>query len=146
MFSKSLFFKVIKKSVLCGEGLVLHKKMLSGSIFFFFNRVFPGLFPRVRKKRGIGLTDVSSYRTCSYTPASKKRVVICFSSVRPSATKIFRCTFLSNHVSQPLQTWYDASARGPTHRLSNSGPPVIYFLFPGSVHFWTLHLGIARVY
>ena len=68
----------------------------------------------------------------------------CFSSVRPSVrNNSFRGTFLSNHASHSLKTWYGASARDPTHRLPNSGPPVIYFLFPGSVHFWTLHLGIA---
>ena len=34
-------------------------------------------------------------------------------SVLPSVSNIFRHTFLSNHASQPLQTWYGASARGP---------------------------------
>ena len=62
-------------------------------------------------------------------------------SILPSVTTIFRCTFLSNHASQPLQTWYVASARGPTHCVWNSCPPVIYSLFPGSLHFSTLHLG-----
>ena len=64
-------------------------------------------------------------------------------SVLPSITSIFCYTFLSNHASQPFQTWYGASARGPTHRSRNSGPPVIYFLFPGLVHFWSLHLGMG---
>ena len=31
-----------------------------------------------------------------------------------SVTNIFHCIFLSNHASQPLQTWYGAEARGPT--------------------------------
>ena len=44
-------------------------------------------------------------------------------------SNIFRRTFLSNHVSQGLQIWHGASARCPTRRLPNSGPPVIYFLF-----------------
>ena len=57
-----------------------------------------------------------------------------------SLTNIFHHTFLSNHASQPFQTWYGASARGLTSCLPNSGLPVVYFLFPGSVHFWTLHL------
>ena len=47
----------------------------------------------------------------------------------------FHSTFLSNHDSQPLLTWYGALARGPTCRLLNSGPLVIYFLFPNLVHF-----------
>ena len=51
-----------------------------------------------------------------------------FSNIPWSSAK-FRSTFLSNHASQPLQTWYGASARGPTRRLPNSRPPVIYFLF-----------------
>ena len=40
-----------------------------------------------------------------YGPVSTKRVVYCFSSLRPSGrvTNIFRRTFLSNHASQPLQ-------------------------------------------
>ena len=63
-----------------------------------------------------------------------------------SVINIFRTTFLSNHTSQSLQTWYDASARVPTRRFPNSGPPVIFFLFPGSVQFWTLHLWIAGLY
>ena len=85
-----------------------------------------------------------------YTPALKKGGgVYCFSSVPPvlpSIMNIFHCTFLNNHVSQLFQTWYGALARGPTRRLPNSGPPVIYFLFLGSVHFWILHLGIPWVY
>ena len=56
-------------------------------------------------------------------------------SVRPSVTSIFRCTFLSNHASQQLQTWYGASARSPTFCLLNSHPPVIYFLFYDLVFF-----------
>ena len=42
----------------------------------------------------------------------------------PSVTNIFRRTFLSNHASHPLQTWYGASARGPSRRVPNTGPPV----------------------
>ena len=41
-------------------------------------------------------------------------------SISPSIISIFRHTFLSNHASQPLQTWYVASARGPTGHLQNS--------------------------
>ena len=67
-------------------------------------------------------------------------------SAHPSITNVFRRTFLNNHASQPLQTWYGALAKGSTRPLSNSGPPVIYFQFPGSIHFWTLHLGIALYY
>ena len=40
-----------------------------------------------------------------------------------------------------------SKARGHTHRLIlKSGLPPIYFMFPSSVHFWTLYLGIAGVY
>ena len=67
------------------------------------------------------------------------------SSVLPSLSNIFRRNFLSNRASQSLQTWYGTSARGPTRRLPNSGPPLIYFLFPCSVHFWTLHLEISGI-
>ena len=77
-----------------------------------------------------------------YTPASKKRgYTVLALSVLPSVNNIFRRTFLSNHASQPIQTWYGASGRGPTSRLPNWGPPAIYFLFPGSVHFWGYILG-----
>ena len=62
-------------------------------------------------------------------------------SVLPSATDIFRLNFLK-HASQPLQTWYGALARSRTRRIPNLGLPPIYFLFTGSVLFWTLHLGI----
>ena len=78
------------------------------------------------------------------TRAKKKLGILFWFS--PSVTSIFCCTFLNNHASQPFHTWYGASARGPTCFLRNSRPPVIYFLFPGSVHFWTLHLGITGVY
>ena len=40
-------------------------------------------------------------------------------SVFLSITNFFRHTFLSNHASQPLQTWYGTSARAPTCRLPN---------------------------
>ena len=82
-----------------------------------------------------------------HTPATKKRgYTILALSVLPSVPNIFRRTFLDNHASQPLQTWYDALTRGSTRHLPNSGPPVIYFLFPGSVHFLSLHLRIAGLY
>ena len=67
-------------------------------------------------------------------------------SVLTSMTNIFHQTFLSNCASQPLQTWYGTLARGPTRGLPNCGPPVVYFLFPGSVQFFTLRLGIVGVY
>ena len=57
-------------------------------------------------------------------------------SIPLSVTNIFHHVFLSNHASQPLQTWYGALAKGPTIRLPNSGPPVIYFLFPSLVHYY----------
>ena len=57
----------------------------------------------------------------------------------PSVANICQCTFLSNHASQPLQTWYGASARGPTRGLPNSRQPFIYFLFFDFVYFPTLH-------
>ena len=80
-------------------------------------------------------------------PASKKRgYTILALSVLTSITNIFCHTFLGNHASQPLQTWYGALARGPICHLLNSGLPAIYFLFPGLVHFLMLHLGIAGVY
>ena len=47
-------------------------------------------------------------------------------SVLPSVTNIFRHNFLSNHASQPLQTWYGALTRLPTHPLPDSRPPVFY--------------------
>ena len=83
------------------------------------------------------LVTIFSY----YTSASKNRVVYCFSFVRPSVwllsvTNIFRRTFLSNHTLQPLQIDMVHWAWGPTSHLPNSNPPVIYFLFPGLVHFW----------
>ena len=46
-------------------------------------------------------------------------------SVLPSASNNFRRTDLSNHASQPLHTWYSASAMGLTRCLPNSSPPVI---------------------
>ena len=64
-------------------------------------------------------------------------------SILPPVTNIFHHTFLSNNASQQLQTWYGALARGPTRGLPNS---VIHFRFPGSVHFWTRHFVIARMY
>ena len=72
-----------------------------------------------------------------YTPKLKKRVFIVLAlSIFSSVTNIFYWTFLSNHASQPLQTLYGGLAIGPTNRSLNSGLPVIYFLFPGSVHFY----------
>ena len=48
-----------------------------------------------------------------YTPASKERGFSGLAlSVLPSETDIFHCIFLRNRASQPLQTWYGASARG----------------------------------
>ena len=58
-------------------------------------------------------------------------------SVLSSVSNIFRCTFLSNHASQPLQTWYGALARGPTRRLPNSILPGIYFPFYDLAYFLT---------
>ena len=66
-------------------------------------------------------------------------------SVLPSVTNTFCHTFPSNHASQSLQTWYGALARGPTSCLLNSCWPFIYFLFPGLVHFWTLHLWMGGI-
>ena len=82
--------------------------------------------------------NVGQHIHCIYTPASKKGGVYCISPLRR--------TFLSNHASQPFQTCYGALTRGHTGYLPNSGLPVIYFLFHGSVHFWILHLGIAGLY
>ena len=59
-------------------------------------------------------------------------------SVLPFETNIFGCAFLSSYASDPLQTWFDAFARGSTHRLTNSGLPVIYFLFYNLAFFSTL--------
>ena len=82
-----------------------------------------------------------------YTPLRRRGgYTVLALSILLSLTNVYGSTFLSNHASQPLQTWYGALARGPTSCLLNSGPPVIYFPFPGSVHFWTLHFGIARAY
>ena len=90
--------------------------------------------------------NLDQYKTF-IPPLQRRGRVFYFSYVRPSVhTNVFHHTFLSNHASQPHQTWYGALARGPTRRLPNSGQPVIYFLVPCLVHFWTLHLGIARVY
>ena len=55
----------------------------------------------------------------------------------PIITNIFPHTFLSNHASQPLQTWYSTLSSGPTRCLLNSGLPVIYFLFYDLVYFPT---------
>ena len=52
-----------------------------------------------------------------------------------SLTNIFHHSFLNNHASQPLQTWYGAFARGPTYRIPNSDPPVICFLVYNVVYF-----------
>ena len=71
-------------------------------------------------------TSITEFRSASYLlPVLRPSL---FSYI-PSVTSIFRGTLLRNHASQPLQTWYCASARGPTRRLPNSGPPVIYFFF-----------------
>ena len=98
----------------------------------------------------LGLGKEIGLMTCIFIPLLQRRgwYTVLALSVLPSVhslsiTDIFSHTFFSNHASRPLQTWYSAPALGPTHRLRNSGPPVIYYLFPGSVHFWTLHLGIA---
>ena len=53
---------------------------------------------------------------------------VCLLSFHPQHN-IFSHNFLSTHASEPLQTWYSASARGPTHHLLTSGVPVICFLF-----------------
>ena len=90
-----------------------------------------------RSERRQKSSDFQKSLCMFYTPFSKKEGVYCFSSVLPSVrpsvlcllTNIFRHTFLSNHVLQPLQTWCGASAMGPTCHLPNSHPPVIYFLF-----------------
>ena len=50
-------------------------------------------------------------------------------SVLLSVTSIFHLTFLSNHASQPLQTWYGSLTRGLTLGLQNSDPPLTCFLF-----------------
>ena len=88
---------------------------------------FSGFFiPLLRKRRGYtGLA-------LSVLPSVFLPVL---SFVLPSVANIFRRIFLSNHASQPLQTWYGVSARGSTRRLWNSGPRVIYFLFYDLVYF-----------
>ena len=62
---------------------------------------------------------------CIRSPFYKELLYLCFEdegytgltlSALPSVTNIFRHTFLSNHASQPPQTWYGALARGPTSR------------------------------
>ena len=68
------------------------------------------------------------------------RYIVLALSLLPSVPNIFHHTFLSNHASQPLQTWYGALARGPTSQLPNSGLPVIYFLFHDMAHLWTHHV------
>ena len=81
------------------------------SSMIFVNAVFlPFLYPRFEEE---GL-----YCFCYVCP-----------SILPSLTNILRRTFLSNHASHPLQTWYGVSARGPTSSLQNSRPPVAYFCF-----------------
>ena len=65
------------------------------------------------------------YRIASFLPSS--------------VTNIFRHISLTNHGSHPSETWYGTSRKGPKRRLPNSGAPVIYFLFPDLVNFWTLH-------
>ena len=71
-----------------------------------------------------------------YTPFQRRgRYTVLALSIVLSLSNVSSSTFLSNHASQPLQTLYGALARGPTSCLLNSGQPVIYFLFPGSVHF-----------
>ena len=56
--------------------------------------------------------------TCHYQIQVRQLDTFCFTTYFifdfPSVTNIFRRTFLSNNVSQPLQTWYGALARGPT--------------------------------
>ena len=46
---------------------------------------------------------------------------------------------LAYHGLHPLETWYGTSCWDPSHSLPNSGLPVIYFLFPDLVQFWTMH-------
>ena len=58
----------------------------------------------------------------------------------PSVTNIFRRFFLSTHASQPLQTWYSASVRGPTDSVSI---PVRHYLLP--VLLLSLFSGITLV-
>ena len=83
------------------------------------------------------------------TPAWKKKGVYWFTSVHPfgrpsvilsvppTVTSIFCHSFLSNHASQPLNTWYVVLARVPTCRLPNTGLPLICFLFNDLVYFRT---------
>ena len=126
--------------------------MLETSIFSFLHNVFKGhiLLAGV-KTSNCNKVNIMCLYVHNYTPTSKKRgyTVLGLSvllSVHPSLTNLFHHTFLSNHASQPLQIWYGALARDPYCHLLNSGPLVLYFLFCSLVHFWTLHLGIARVY
>ena len=52
-----------------------------------------------------------------YTGVALSILLSVFLSVLPSVTNIFYHTFLSNHASQPLNTWYGASAMRHTRRL-----------------------------
>ena len=65
-------------------------------------------------------------------------VYIC-PSFCPSVTNSFCHVILSSRNSHPLETWYDASRRGPIGHLPNSGLSIIYFRFPDLVKFRTLH-------
>ena len=94
------------------------------------------------------LPVVSNY----YTPTSKKRRVYCFSSVRlsfcPFLTNHFRCTFLSNHASQSLQTLHGALARGRNGQklnfrctfLSNHASQLPQIWYGASARYPTLRL------
>ena len=89
------------------------------------------------KKEKMLVTRILTFSRNVYTLASKKRgYTVLALSVFLSVTTIFHRIFLGNHASQPFQTWYGALARGPTLGLLNFFPPLIYLLFPGSVHFW----------
>ena len=65
-------------------------------------------------------------------------------SVRPSATNTFCHTFLSNHASQPFQTWCGALARGPTLRLPNSHPCLTFLSNHASQRLQTWYGALAR--
>ena len=69
--------------------------------------------------------SLTKFRSASYLLS----VLQLWFSYMSFVINIFCCTFVSNHASQTLQTWYGVSSWSPTQRILNSGPPVIYFLF-----------------
>ena len=110
-----------------GTSILLALSVFPSVTSIFHHTFFPATMHHSQLKLGMVLW-IGVLRIAYQIQVGQLSTSSIMTSDIPSITNIFCHTFLSNHTSQPLKTWYSALARDATCCL-NSGPPIIYFLF-----------------